>query len=543
MDTIRETPTLTQPKVLLIGLDGASFNYIDPLLEKKLMPNLKQLMEQGTKGRLKSVMPPQTPAAWASMYTGKNPGKHGIFDWWYPSKFDYTLIPFSAKSIKAVPIWHILSRSNIKVGIMNIPLTYPVKVVNGFFICGLDNPYRHLELEEGVTYPPGLLKEIRENCCDYKIHIDPANCSTMEELLTQWILMESNRTKAACYLIDKFQPEFMWIHYHMGDYFAHRAKKNSDIVAKAYAALDENIGEIIKKYGKKTIIFVVSDHGQIEISKFIMIHNWLEQNGLLTYNTTIADLRIGRIIQQYLRALVALSSEEEKVIIDELVTLWKNLPTDIQHKITNAVRKRFPGCCKSHTNIDWSKTKAFTCSFYGQIYINLNGREPNGIVKQGTEYDDLVKFIIHKLKELKDPVTGKKIVKEASRKEDVYQGSSLSIAPDIICFLNDYSYHFCPIYHFYLENDSIICNIDQDAIARDFRLQDRSFFADHSPDGILVTCGSCIRKKHTVYNASVMDITPTILHIFHCPVPSDMDGMILKDIFSNFRPSEPLVIK
>ena len=129
-------------RVLLIGLDGATFDVLGPLMRDGVMPELKDLMDNGTWGPLESTRPPITPAAWTTFMTGKGPGKHGIIDFLrYDPKTNRLSFNDNKKiSTKAKTIWQILSDKNYRVGSINVPMTFPPEPVNGFMISGFDTP-------------------------------------------------------------------------------------------------------------------------------------------------------------------------------------------------------------------------------------------------------------------------------------------------------------------------------------------------------------------------------------------------------------------
>src|SRR5687767_14762288 len=158
----RELPALAQ-RVLIIGLDGATFDVLDPMMASGRMPNLRHLVETGTRGILDSTKPPITPAAWTTFMTGKGPGRHGIVDF---EKYDVRTNQLSFNStyeIREKTIWEILSEKGFRVGSINVPMTYPPRKVNGFMISGFETP----SIEKDFTYPRELKDEILRRWPDY----------------------------------------------------------------------------------------------------------------------------------------------------------------------------------------------------------------------------------------------------------------------------------------------------------------------------------------------------------------------------------------
>jgi predicted AlkP superfamily phosphohydrolase/phosphomutase len=110
-------------RVLVLGLDGATLDVIEPLARSGRLPHLAKLMEEGAWGVLESTLPPVTIPAWVSMMTGKNPGRLGMYD--LLKRQGYGVEPNGYCYSKHVPLWHTLNRYGIRTGVMNLPGTYP----------------------------------------------------------------------------------------------------------------------------------------------------------------------------------------------------------------------------------------------------------------------------------------------------------------------------------------------------------------------------------------------------------------------------------
>jgi predicted AlkP superfamily phosphohydrolase/phosphomutase len=125
-------------KLLIIGFDGATFDLIHPWAEQGHLPNLAQLMRDGVHGDLRSTLPPVTSPAWPTFMTGCNPGKHGVFDFIQPQGANFSLV--NSTRIKQPTIWQRLSRSDCRVGVLNVPVTYPPQPLNGFMVTDILSP-------------------------------------------------------------------------------------------------------------------------------------------------------------------------------------------------------------------------------------------------------------------------------------------------------------------------------------------------------------------------------------------------------------------
>ena len=150
-------------RVLIIGLDGATFDVLGPMIERGRMPNLAAIIREGASGVLNSTQPPITPAAWTTFMTGKGPGRHGIVDFERYDVRTNRLTFNSTMEIREKTFWDILSEKGFRVGSINLPMTYPPKRVNGFMISGFDAP----SMEAEFTYPRDLKDEILRRFPDY----------------------------------------------------------------------------------------------------------------------------------------------------------------------------------------------------------------------------------------------------------------------------------------------------------------------------------------------------------------------------------------
>ena len=139
-------------KVILIGLDGATFDLLLPWINEGILPVMANLLKQGAWGGLESTIPPLTPPAWASFITGKNPGKHGVFDFRGPVNDALESPLISSRSIRSRKLWEIINAQKKRVGIINIPVTYPPEEVDGFMISGMLTPNNKV----CFTHPPDL---------------------------------------------------------------------------------------------------------------------------------------------------------------------------------------------------------------------------------------------------------------------------------------------------------------------------------------------------------------------------------------------------
>ncbi|MEZ4558222.1 MAG: alkaline phosphatase family protein [Caldilineaceae bacterium] len=154
-------------RVLVIGLDGATFDLIKPWAAEGRLPTLARLMDGGAHGSLHSTIPPMTGPAWTTFATGVNPGKHDLYDWIAREAGTYHFLPTTALDCKTPTVYELLSQVGRSVCVMNVPMTFRPSPSTAWSspACPLIWRARHL--------PETLLDEIRENVGDYILYPDP----------------------------------------------------------------------------------------------------------------------------------------------------------------------------------------------------------------------------------------------------------------------------------------------------------------------------------------------------------------------------------
>src|SRR5437667_194810 len=293
------------PKVVVIGLDAATWTVIRPCMAEGKMPNLAKLMKAGVSGTLESILPPITPPAWTSFMTGKNPGKHGIFHFVETEYGGYAMKYANATSRRSPTVWKLLNNAGYSVGTMNIPFTYPPEPLNGFQISGMDTPSE----TSPFIHPPELREELVKHLGGIQLDLRFLGAMSTDErrnqVLAEMEQMDNQWTKAALYLLENHPQDVMmfvfmsidtvqhyfWQHMDKG-HFLHDLKlapKFGDAVRKVYERLDAAAGQIIDLLPPETTLFVVSDHGGGPVvDRTIFLNRYLAQLGLLNYDEMVA---------------------------------------------------------------------------------------------------------------------------------------------------------------------------------------------------------------------------------------------------------------
>lgn len=508
-------------RVLVIGIDGATFDLIHPWVDEGDLPNLARLMAEGVHGPLESTLPPVTSPAWPTFATGKNPGKHGVFDFIRPMGGRFELV--NAASFRTPTLWQILSQAGRTVGVMNVPVTYPPAPVNGFVIGGMLSP-----VAGDFTYPSDLLDPYANRMKPYRIapHVQYKEGNEAEFAADLLDLVEL-RGEYALQLMADYPYDFLMFHFQSTDWIQHAFWKFIDpahpryepqaaarfgpAFKQIYQRVDDVIGQMLDRLADDTTIIVLSDHGFGPLHYVVNLNLFLLEQGLLRLKRGVWT----RLKTGLFRAGLTPASIWHLI---ERVGL-QNYVWQVSKSTRNQVVSKF----LSFDDVDWSRTLAYSIGHVGQVYINLRGREPEGIVEPGEEYKAVRQQVIEALQNLRHPRTGKPLVDKVIPGNQVVHGPYASQSPDLHLVLDSYRSIVFPL--FATDNHIVTRQIRGDS-------------GCHRLHGVFIAWGAAIRAGETVEDARILDLAPTILHLMGLPVPDDMDGRVLSEALTLIRPVE-----
>ena len=504
-------------KVFILGLDGASPDIIDSLIQEGRLPSFKALMDGGVSGKLRTTIPPITGSAWSSFMTGKNPGKHGIFDFTYRKDGTYELSPISARMREGKAFWSIATEADKKVCVFNVPVTYPPDAVNGVMVSGMLTP----SSRDDYTHPQSVASELDRLTGKYQIHITESYSKNREERFLKHLYeVTLKQKKAMDFLLERdewdlFVAVFQGIdvlqhelwHTYDRQHFRHgqHEERYIDTIPQFYEYMDKVLGEVMHWCDKQgSTLIVMSDHGAGPLKKLLYVNNFLIKKGFLKLQERTTTrfkyllFRLGMAPMTFYHILLS-------------VGLGR-----LKHKTrfgqgSSWLKKFF----LSFEDVDWSASKAYAIgTTAGQVYVNLKGREPGGIVEEGKEYETVREEIIAELRKLTDQQTGQHIIEEIYKKEELYSGPRAVSAPDIV----------------FLPKGLEIAAFGEYEFAS-HRILDysRALSSSHRMDGILMMKGEGLKQGVTIMNGNIMDIAPTVLYLLGLFVAADMDGTVLRD--------------
>jgi predicted AlkP superfamily phosphohydrolase/phosphomutase len=522
-------------KVFVIGLDGGTLDLILPWAQEGKLPNFSRLLSAGVHGNLHSTIHPLSPQAWSSFMTGKNPGKHGIYGFIQRKPRSYDVQYTNATNRDGASLWQLISESGGKVGVIDVPFTYPPERVNGFMITGMDAMWE----EAKFVYPDGLKTEIEAKLGDFYWYPQKPSMKEMDSYVRDMFRAIDHRAQLTQYLMDNKEWDFfltvflatdrvqhtLWRHMDKNHVLHNpeEAKHYGDVILRVYRRLDEIIGNLMNKLDDNTTLIIMSDHGSGPYKWVMNLSKWLNMNGLLQFKKSRDKAEVKDVSHQVLKHSWFLL---KKWLPGPLKTKLAAIAPSLKHKWMSNI---------FFSGIDWQNTRAYAVGNYGNIYLNVKGREPLGIVNPGEEYENLRNEIMRKLGELRDPDSAEPILDKVYKKEELYSGPYLEDAPDIIILWKDFAYY---------TRQSVV---DEEVLLFEppgkFGNRVIEHSACHRLNGVLIMHGKHLLQGKTM-NAHIIDLAPTILYAMGLPVPEDMDGKVLTDAFPNdYLKSHPVRYK
>jgi len=514
--------------VVVLGLDGATFDLILPGVERGELPGFARLMAEGAWGPLRSTVPADSPPAWTSFATGVNPGRHGVFGFMARkiSSYDYEI--GSSHLCRAPSLWEIAGANGRRVGVINVPLTYPPKSVNGFLVAGMMTP----DLRSPFTHPPELRDELLRAVPSYSISHglgrtqggDPrailvrdfAATSSAREQAMRWLAKKYDPDLLICVftVLDRLQ-HFLWadMDAQHPDHDPSSPLEYREAIPAAYRQLDGVVARTLEAAGDETLVVVLSDHGFQGVAKTFYVNAWLAERGYLALTGSAGEPSrwANRAARLARRALAFLPGGES----------WRE-----RLRARRLISRAFVQA------IDWSRTRAWFGLDRG-LWINTEG-EPHGMVDWNRDYEPLRLQLIAELEALEDPETGRRVVRKVHRREALYRTHDFSGLPDLV----------------------IEPMRGRDDPRRRYLLSERlrphgatgfvgpscPISGYHTPAGILLLRGRGVPAGARLTDAAIIDLAPTILRAMGLPGGEEMDGMALFDFGGDVilrRPRSP----
>jgi predicted AlkP superfamily phosphohydrolase/phosphomutase len=481
------------PKVLVVGLDGATWSVLVPWVRAGRLPQLAALMERGAWGVLRSTVPALTLPAWASLATGRNPGAHGVFAFrrLAPDRYEPRELA-NARDLRAPTIWDLAGSAGFAVGVVNVPPSYPLRRVNGFVVgCMLTPPG-----EGQFTEPPEVAAELGAYRIDTEVpraldpeapDYQPRALAYLDALKTQTHL----RVEAVLRLLARRPCDLLGVVFYALDRAQHLfwpsaatpdapgSRQIAAAVAALYAELDDAVGRLVAAAGPEATVVMVSDHGFAPAAtRLVRVNRWLVAEGLLVRRPLWSLRR--KVIRRWLPARF---DTDDYILLHRARSRAWSMPLD------------GPG--------------------EAAVWVHVRGRYPLGCVAPGREYESVRDHIVTGLRALRDG-NGSPVFAGVWRREELYHGPYVPEAPDVIARCNPgYAVSMLAL-RADMKADRVIEPFDSVAF--------NGHTGMHHPDGIYLFAGPPVAARGPQPAQPIEAIAPTVLQLLGLPVPRTMDA-------------------
>ena len=483
------------------------------------MPVLARLLRESAWGPMRTVIPPGTGPAWSSMVTGKNPGRHGVFEFMERRAGSYRIGPLDGSALRAETIWDRVGDAGGEVVTLNVPMTYPPRPVAGTLVSGILTPasapsYTYPEefrtvlegREPGYSvmpcevYSPGRGKEFLD-----ELH----RVLEKKRRVLHWLMAE----KPWRFLMQVFNETDVLQHglWHVTDpahpnHDKDEAARIGDGMLSLYRSMDAILGEVLDALPENTSLFLVSDHGAGPLYRFFHTNLWLVEHGFLRIRRR-PDARLKHALFRAGFTPMNLYNRTSRAGLGRV---------KMKLRWTARGYALLRSAFLSFQDVDWTHTTAYGLGggVAGGIYLNVAGREPTGPVQAGAEYEETRARLAKMLQATPDPETGGALIDKVWKREDLFSGPFAAEAPDL---------YFAP-------TDPRVAVFGDFEFSSNRMLEPVSpaISAQHRMDGVLAVHGPGIRSGERLEDVRIEDVAPTVYHLLGMDVPDDLDGRVLE---------------
>ena len=451
--------------MVVLGLDCAAPQLVFDQFKDEL-EHLPKLMEQSVWGELQSVVPAITVPAWACSMTSRDPGELGIYGFRNRKDYSYDGLRIAdATAVKEDAVWDIIGRAGQEVILVAVPPGYPPRPVNGVSVGCFLTPSTKSE----YTHPAELRQEIRRVVGNYAVDVENFRSDESARILKEVRAMTERRFSLFRHLLKTRPWQFAMMveigvdrmHHGFWRFFDerhHRFEPNNPFrgaMLDYYRLVDQEVGAVLRELDDETAVLVCSDHGAKLMEGGICVNEWLIQEGYLTLKTAPTELAPLK-------------------------------PADV----------------------DWSRTKVWgEGGYYGRIFFNVQGREPEGIVP-ADEFASLRDELAIKLAAIPDE-HGNALNTRVFKPEEIYR-EQRNVPPDLLTYFDDLRWRSVGSV-----GSGAIHTHENDTGPDD---------ANHAEEGMFILRAPGLSGGRKLEGARLIDAGPTILDLLGYDIPSEMQG-------------------
>ncbi|HXJ35637.1 MAG TPA: alkaline phosphatase family protein [Candidatus Eisenbacteria bacterium] len=514
---------VSRQRVFVVGLDAATWDLVMPWVEAGVLPTLRRLIDAGVHAPLRSTLPALTPPGWTSAATGRNPGKHNIFNFYRGRAGGLSPAPVTPGDLRSPRVWDIVAQHGRRSVVLRMPLTYPPQESVGVMVSGIMTP----KGTEDFVAPAALKARLEAQIPRYRMEVDAENLrqGDLDTFRADAFDLQRVQTEEALYLLAHEDWDLFWVMSHTLDKLQHFFWRYMDRAHPAYpgpgpyehtirdfhVAFDRALGRYLDALPPGTNVVLLSDHGSAPLHTYFCVMNWLASEGFLAMQGEGAARRG--------LAAVGVDAKDLTRRLKRMGLSW--VTKLVPRALKGAVPQSLSSFSKIASRIDWNRTRAYCPSAPGSgLWVNLKGREPEGIVSPGAEYERVIAELRERLLAYRHPKTGEPIVTAVHRREEIYSGPHADGGPDLL-----------------VETARTVCMVE--GLGRTALMpagkgpEERT--GNHARDGILLAYGPDVRRGETLPLAAIEDVAPTVLYLLGLPIDADMDGRVLTEALAPER--------
>lgn len=490
--------------VIVLGLDGATWDLLDPLVDEGRLPNVERLRREGRAGVLESTVPPITPPAWLSMATGQNPGKTGVFYFLNRTAADdLAFEPMGTDDFRGRSFWDVMDARGRSAGVFNVPMFGPPYDLDGFVVAGFG-----AETEGALTSPPSLTGELEEATGGYEVEVpyaDPKYAGRPERLERDLHRLLDTQERAIEYLLEEKRPDLFFGVVSVTDWAQHYFWRFRDpghvlyepgyegALADLFARVDDVVGTVADVADRNdATLLLVSDHGFGPVNGTFYANAWLEREGFLHRERRSA---LGRLRSSYfprLRRAVA-------PVVSRVPAL-----NDLATRVGRSVRTLPAEDLDAERSVAFAGRQGLTG---GLVYSLSDGADLEAVVSA-----------------LRRACADRGLEVDVHRSAELYHGPKAALAPDVVFAVEGYEFAVDPRYP---PGEEVFVD----------RPPEPARGGGHRREGMYVVAGPRVEPGEGE-RRSLLDVAPTLLALLSLPVPAEVDGEPMHAAFGDLPDPE-----
>ncbi|MFC6825506.1 alkaline phosphatase family protein [Halopelagius fulvigenes] len=476
--------------VYVVGLDGADWSLLRRWMDEGALPAFERLCAEGVTGDLRSTLPPITFPAWKCYSTGKTPGKLGVYEWFSFDRERCEIATNDSSDFRSREYWDVLADADRDAAVVNMPTTHPPRTADGVLTVAGSPASERGEFTSPESLKPDLLDAVPSYRVKPNLVLGEAS---PDELVTEARTLVDQRFDAAEWFAAERDRDLVHLTVFITDTVQHRLWDRPGHIRRLYERIDDRLGELLDDEGTEAV-FLMSDHGFVEIDETFLVNQWLANRG---------DLVVGEDSSRTVLSSLGLTEERLKRLVDRLglVNLAQAVvPESIQRRVPNESGR----LSVQDAPVDWEQTKAISLG-RGPVYVNDRAFDSD------SSKAAYVEELATAFESLETP-DGTPVAAAVHDPGDIYTGE-MALAPDLVV---EYT-----------------TGVDApESLGGEVFGERLEWLATHRHTGVFAAWGEDVAERDEAAELSLYDLAPTILHRLGVAVPEDVDGDVAFDVLA-----------